>query len=64
MIGCIHQLSLSHQELHRAADIGRFFLRQPQTLGDDPRLDGLIVRLVDEVEDCGLKFVGVHGGSV
>jgi hypothetical protein len=47
MIGGVNQFSLPHQELHYSADVGRLFLRQPQALGDDPRFDGLIVRLVD-----------------
>ena len=50
MIRGVHQLPLPHQTFHRPADIGRFFLRQAQALGDHPRLDGLIVRLVDEVD--------------
>ena len=60
MIGRVNQFSLPHQMFHRPADVGRLFLRQPQALGDHPRLDRLIVRPVDEIEDGRLKFVCVH----
>ena len=61
MIGGVHQLALPHQSLYCPADVGRFFLGQPQALGDHPRLERLIVRLVDQVFDRGLKFVRGHG---